>query len=99
MTTTSTTGIITMQPESTAIGNFSLTFGYCAPGETYPTGPDCSTATLTYNAGSSTIVGELVSISISSETIYESPASANTTPQYTAKGTNIHLQPGLRRPR
>ncbi len=89
VTTTSTTGIITMQPESTATGNFSLTFGYCAPGETYPTGPDCSTATLTYDAGSSTIVGELVSISITSETIYESPASANTTSQYTAKGNTF----------
>jgi large repetitive protein len=89
VTTTSTTGIITMQPESTAVGNFSLTFGYCAPGETYPSGPDCSTATLTYDAGSSTLVGENVSISISSETIYESPASANTSPQYTAKGSNF----------
>ncbi len=89
ITTTSTTGIITMQPESTATGNFSLTFGYCAPGETYPTGPDCSTATLTYNAGSSTLVGENVSVSISSETIYEAPSSANTSPQYTAKGSNF----------
>ena len=89
VTTTSTTGIITMQPESTATGSFSLTYGYCAPGETYPTGPDCSTATLTYNAGASTLVGENVSVSISSETIYESPASANTTSQYTAKGNTF----------
>ena len=87
------TGIITMQPESTASGNFNATYAYCAPGVTLTSDPsglsdgNCSTGTITYTLVPTTsLVGESVSVSISSSTIYEAVSSAVQAPRYVAKG-------------
>ena len=87
------TGIITMQPEATASGNFNATYAYCAPGVTLTSDPsglsdgNCSTGTITYTLVPTTsLVGESVTVSISSSTIYEAVSSAIQAPRYVAKG-------------
>ena len=44
----STNGIITYTPASGTTGAQTLTFAYCAPGDTYPSTGNCTTATITY---------------------------------------------------
>ena len=61
--TTSSTGIITFTPTSGAAGTFSLTFAYCAPGDTYSTGsPNCTTALLTYEPAIAQDMGDAVTV-------------------------------------
>ncbi len=45
---TATNGIITYTPASGTTGDQTLTFAYCAPGDTYPSAGNCTTATLTF---------------------------------------------------
>ncbi len=45
---TATNGIITYTPASGTTGSQTLTFAYCAPGDTYPNAGNCTTATLTF---------------------------------------------------
>jgi hypothetical protein len=44
---TATNGIVTYTPASGTTGNQTVTFAYCAPGDTYPSAGNCTTATLT----------------------------------------------------
>jgi hypothetical protein len=45
---TASNGIITYTPATGTTGTQSVTFAYCAPGATWPSAGNCTTATLTY---------------------------------------------------
>ena len=95
VTTTSTTGVITMQPESTATGNFSLTYAYCDPGVTLTSDPggltdgNCSTGTLTFVQGGALDMGESVSESIETVQEYTPYSFAQVAPATVADGSSI----------
>ena len=86
-------GQIYMTPEPTASGNFSLTYAYCVPGVTLTSDPsglsdgNCATATVTYIAAQHCeLVGENVSVSISSSDIYQSICSSTVAPATVSPG-------------
>ncbi len=86
-------GQIYMTPEPTATGNFTLTYAYCLPGVTLGSDPsglsdgNCSSATVTYVAATHCeLVGESVSVSISSSTIYQSLCTSTSTPATVTPG-------------
>ena len=88
-----TTGQIYMTPEPTATGNFSLTYAYCAPGITLTSDPsgltdgNCSSATVTYVAAQHCeLVGENVTVSISSSDIYQAICSSTVAPTTVTPG-------------
>ena len=59
-TTSGTNGIITYTPASGTTGVQTLTFAYCAPGDTYPSAGNCTTATLTYTPSTGQYFGAQV---------------------------------------
>jgi len=88
-----TTGQIYMQPQPTASGNFSLTYAYCAPGVTLTSDPgglsdgNCATATVNYlDATHCELVGENVTVSISSSTIYQAICASTVAPATVTPG-------------
>ena len=92
-TVNTTTGQIFMQPQPTATGNFTLTYAYCVPGVTLTSDPsglsdgNCSTATVTYvDAVHCELVGENVTVSISSSDIYQAICSATVAPATVTPG-------------
>ena len=60
VTTSSTNGIITYTPASGTTGVQTLTLAYCAPGDTYPSAGNCTTATVSYTPSSSQYFGAAV---------------------------------------
>ncbi len=50
-------GIITYTPVAGTSGPQTLSFAYCAPGTTYPSAGNCTTATLTYAVSSGEYIG------------------------------------------
>ena len=92
-TVDTTTGQIFMEPQPTATGNFTLTYAYCVPGVTLTSDPsglsdgNCSTATVSYiDATHCELVGENVTVSISSSTIYQAICSSNVAPATVTPG-------------
>ncbi len=84
-TTSGTNGIITYSPASGTTGVQTLTFAYCAPGDTYPSAGNCTTATLTYapstgqyfgGEATDSSGGDLASLSEEVETSVTAPATA-----------------------
>ncbi len=59
-TTSGTNGIVTYTPASGTTGVQTLTFAYCAPGDTYPSAGNCTAATLTYTPSSGQYFGAQV---------------------------------------
>ena len=57
VTASSTHGIISYTPASGTTGTQTLTFAYCAPGDTYPSAGNCTTATMTYGVASGQYMG------------------------------------------
>lgn len=60
VSTTATTGLITYTPAKTTTGVQTLTFVYCAPGDTYPSAGNCTTATMTYRPSTGQWFGDQV---------------------------------------
>ena len=58
--TTATSGIITYTPATSTTGVQTLTFAYCAPGDTYPSAGNCTTATMTYRPSTGQWFGDQV---------------------------------------
>ncbi len=78
-TTSATNGIVTYTPASGTTGAQTLTFAYCAPGDTYPSAGNCTTATLTYSPSTGQYFGGQVEGSAITEevdTAVVAPASA-----------------------
>jgi hypothetical protein len=89
-----TTTLATTGGTVNATGPFSLTFGYCAPGDaTYSTGdPNCSTGTLTYDPSRSQNMGdELKILGFVTEDIYEDAAIASVQPATVAHGQTFTI--------
>jgi hypothetical protein len=60
VSTSASNGIISYTPASGTTGTQTLTFAYCAPGDTYPSAGNCTTATLSYLASSGQYFGDAV---------------------------------------
>ena len=60
VTTTATSGIVTYTPATSTTGLQTLTFAYCAPGDTYPSAGSCTTATMTYRPSTGQWFGDEV---------------------------------------
>ena len=90
---TSTTGLLTMYPAlQPADSQFTATFAYCAPGFTYPTAGECTTATETYGQATNADMGDQLTIlGIQTENIYENAASAHFGPTSAPKGSTVTL--------
>ena len=89
-----TTTLATTGGTVNATGPFSLTFGYCAPGDaTYSaTDPNCSTGTLSYDPSSSQNMGdELKILGIVTEDIYEDVGIASVQPANVAQGQTFTI--------
>jgi hypothetical protein len=59
-TATAASGIISYTPDASTTGVQTLTFALCAPGDTYPSPGNCSTATMTYTPSTGQYLGDSV---------------------------------------
>jgi hypothetical protein len=85
--TTSTTGIVTYTPASGTTGVQTLTFAYCAPGDTYPSAGNCTTATLSYTPSSSQYFGGQVE----GTSVVEQLAAGVVAPTTAVQGSTISM--------
>ena len=87
VTTTATSGIITYTPATATTGVQSLTFAYCAPGDTYPSAGNCTTATLTYRPST----GQWFGAQVEGENVVEQIENAVTMPATVVHGSTLSM--------
>ncbi len=81
---------MTLLPGDNATSTFSVTFAYCAPGDTYsPGSPNCTTSTVSYAPATDQLMGEAVSVSGISENIYENTEVAAVQPATAPQGAPV----------
>ncbi len=85
--TTSTTGIVTYTPASGTTGVQTLTFAYCAPGDTYPSAGNCTTATLSYTPSSTQYFGG----EVEGTSVVEDLDAAVVTPTTAVQGSAVSM--------
>jgi hypothetical protein len=90
-TTSSSTGIITYTPASGTTGDQVLTFAYCAPGDTYPSTGNCTTATLTYAPSTGQYFGGEAEDSSGGDlaSVTEEVDTSVTAPSTAVEGSNV----------
>ncbi len=85
--TTATSGIITYTPAAATTGVQSLTFAYCAPGDTYPSAGNCTTATMTYRPSTGQWFGDQVE----GQNVVEQIETAVTLPSTVVHGSTLPM--------
>ncbi len=85
--TTASSGIITYTPATATAGVQTLTFAYCAPGDTYPSAGNCTTATMTYRPSTGQWLGDQVE----GQNIVEQIENAVTLPATVVHGSTLSM--------
>ena len=85
--TTASSGIITYTPATATTGIQTLTFAYCAPGDTYPSAGNCTTATMTYRPSTGQWFGDQVE----GENVVEQIETAVTMPSTVVHGSTLPM--------
>ena len=86
-TTSGTNGIITYTPASGTTGVQTLTFAYCAPGDTYPSAGNCTTATLTYTPST----GQYFGAQVVGQSVVEQLESGVNIPSTASQGSTVTM--------
>ena len=87
VTTTATSGIVTYTPATSTTGVQTLTFAYCAPGDTYPSAGNCTTATMTYRPSTGQWFGDQVE----GDHVVEQIETAVTVPSTVVHGSTLSM--------
>ena len=85
--TTATTGIVTYTPAASTTGVQTLTFVYCAPGDTYPSAGNCTTSTLAYHPSTGQWLGDQVE----GQNVVEQIENAVTMPSTVVQGSTLPI--------
>ena len=85
-------GILTLLPGDTATKTFSVTFAYCAPGDTYSAGsPNCTVATMSYAPATDQEIGDAITEEGVTEDVYEDTEVAAVQPATAPQGGPVSL--------
>jgi IPT/TIG domain len=87
VSTTTTSGLITYTPAKTTTGVQTLTFAYCAPGDTYPSAGNCTTATMTYRP----TTGQWFGDEVEGTNVVEEIETAVSTPSTVLHGSTLSM--------